>query len=289
MRFVVFKFVGVIVAIMLFCTSFLSSPNSVTAEQFHSLISAPDGTLFLLYDNARHSVSPATLAALGITEQASRPVSRQIFDTYLEQPPVPDLPPGSLVAGPDGWPYLVLNGLHRVADQETFYANGWGGYQQFGPNAIAKIDPGLFALIPQRAPLAAAERTGPGFFDWGYCTWWVAQRRAVTWLGNAIEWYDNAAAQGYAVGKQPLPGAILVRGGAGGYGHVAYVESVDGTTFTVSEMNVTGLGQLSTRTYDMVSNPPPTMIGFVYWRFGEEPTQPAKEVPGALVGWNPIP
>jgi hypothetical protein len=248
------------------------SPSRAEAQSLTSLISAPDGTLFLIYDGARHAVSPTTLAALGIDEQSSRLVNRQIFDTYIETQPVPELPRGSLVAGPDGWPYLVLDGLRQIPDEETFYASGWGGYQKFGPTPVATLDPGLLALIPRRAPLTSAQRTGPGLFEWGNCTWWVAQRRAVTWLGNGGEWYANARAQGYEVGKKPLAGAILVRGGGGGYGHVAYVESVDGTSFTVSEMNVSGLGVLSTRTYDMVNNPPPSFIGFVYWRFGEEPT-----------------
>ena len=248
------------------------------------LISAPDGTLFLVYDNARHAVTPATLAALGIDERTTKLVSRQLFDTLIEQPAIPDLPQGSLVAGPDGWPYLLLDGLRPIPDEETFYANGWGGYQKFGPTPVATIDPGLFALLPKGAPLQNAKRTGPGLFEWGNCTWWVAQRRAVTWLGNGGEWYANAKAQGYAVGDVPLPGSILVRGSSAynGYGHVAYVESVDGTQFTVSEMNVNGLGQLTTRTYDIVSNRPPSMVGFIYWRFGPAPTEAKIETPTTL-------
>lgn len=260
-----------IIASMIVAALFVQ-PSPADAQSLAPLISAPDGTLFLVYDDARHAVSSTTLAVLGIDEHTSRLVSRQIFDTYREKPPVPDLPQGSLIAGPDGWPYLLLDGLRPIPDEETFYASGWGGYQQFGPSPVATIDAGLFALIPRRAPLTAARRTGPGLFEWGNCTWWVAQRRAVTWLGNGGEWYANARAQGYAVGNKPLAGAILVRGGGGGYGHVAYVESVDGTSFTISEMNVSGLGQLTTRTYDMVGNPPPSFIGFVYWRFGDEPT-----------------
>ena len=103
-------------------------------------------------------------------------------------------------------------------------------------------------------------------------------------IGNAVEWYANAQAKGYAVGDLPLPGAILVRQSAyyGGYGHVAYVESVDGTSFTVSEMNVNGLGVLSTHTYDLATNPPSGLLGFVYWRFGPEP--PATDDPASQIG-----
>lgn len=273
-----------IIASMIITALFFHTP-AVAAQSTSPLISAPDGTLFLIYDGARHAVTPATLAALGIDERSTRIVSRQLFDTYIEGAPVPELPQGSLVADPDSRPYLLLDGLRPIPNEETFYASGWGGYQKFGPTPIATIEPSLFALIPRRAPLVSTKRTGPGLFEWGNCTWWVAQRRAVTWLGNGGEWYANARAQGYAVGNRPLAGAILVRGGGGGYGHVAYVESVDGTSFTVSEMNVSGLGQLTTRTYDMVSNPPPTFIGFVYWRFGEEPEKPTADL---SIGSRPL-
>lgn len=281
---------SLIIASMLITALFFHSPAA--AQSTSPLISAPDGTLFLIYDGARHAVSPTTLTALGIDERSTRIVSRQLFDSYIERAAVPELPQGSLVAGPDGWPSLLLDGLRPIPDEETFYASGWGGYQKFGPTPIATIDPSLLALIPRRAPLSASKRTGPDLFEWGNCTWWVAQRRAVTWLGNGGEWYANARAQGYAVGNQPLAGAILVRGGVGGYGHVAYVESVDGTSFTVSEMNVSGLGQLTTRTYDIISNPPPSFIGFVYWRFGEEPEKPTADLSTGslpLVGLSEVP
>lgn len=118
----------------------------------------------------------------------------------------------------------------------------------------------------------ATFNSNPDNFDWGYCTWWVASRRSVPWSGDAIAWYDNARALGYGVGYEPVPGSILVRHSASAtwaaYGHVAYVEWVDGTTFGVSEMNVVGFGEVSTRTYDMYSNPPPGLIGFIYWYEG---------------------
>lgn len=55
--------------------------------------------------------------------------------------------------------------------------------------------------------------------------------------GNAGSWYDAAARAGYSVGTVPQPGAIAVWiGGAGNYGHVAYVVSVQSaTSFTYNE------------------------------------------------------
>jgi surface antigen len=148
--------------------------------------------------------------------------------------------------------------------------------------------------VPVPAGLPAAAVAGPPLeraahgadqrrFDWGYCTWWVARRRAVPWNGNAVEWFANAQAMGYATGDRPLPGAILVRRSAtwSGFGHVAYVESVEGTRFTVSEMNVDYVGELTTTTYDLATKPPTGLLGFVYWRYAPEPppAEPPAEQP----------
>lgn len=102
--------------------------------------------------------------------------------------------------------------------------------------------------------------TGPNHFPWGWCTWWVANKRYVPWSGNAKDWYWNAQAYGRSVGKTPVPGAIMVTWESG-WGHVAYVESVNGSTFTVSEMNYAGFGIVSTRTITTSQVP---LIGFIY-------------------------
>ena len=49
--------------------------------------------------------------------------------------------------------------------------------------------------------------------------------------------------------------------GESGWGHVAYVESVNGNTFTVSEMNYIGWGVYSTRTITTSQVP---LYGFIY-------------------------
>lgn len=87
-------------------------------------------------------------------------------------------------------------------------------------------------------------------YAYGYCTYYVASRRSVpsSW-GNANAWYYNAQASGYGVGSSPRPGAIAqTSGGYGGYGHVAFVESVSGDMVTVSEMNYAGWNRVSSRT-----------------------------------------
>lgn len=97
-------------------------------------------------------------------------------------------------------------------------------------------------------------------FPYGYCTWYVAQRRYVPWGGNAISWLANARAAGKATGKAPRPGAIMVSAESR-WGHVALVESVSGSSFTISEMNYAGFGKKDTRTLSANS---PVVRGFIY-------------------------
>lgn len=115
---------------------------------------------------------------------------------------------------------------------------------------------------PAAPQYASIYRPTSGYnnFPYGYCTWYVASRRNVAWSGDAWQWYGNAVAAGYAVGSQPVPGSIMVTWESG-WGHVAYVESVNGNSFTVSEMNVNGWGITSSRTVTTSSVP---LIGFVY-------------------------
>lgn len=268
-------------------TAVFVAPRSVAARAAGTLISAPDGNLFLVYDGARHNVTSATLLALGILEQTSLTVSQGTLEAIRDGAPIPPLQNGTLLVGPDGGRYLLFDGLHPIP-REAFDSYGWNGYNGFDPAPVLAVDAGFLAALPLQTPIQAAER-GYNRFDWGYCTWWVAQRRSVTWMGNAIDWYGNAQAQGYVVGDTPAPGAILVRRSAywGGYGHVAYVESVSGTTFTISEMNVLGVGRLSTRTYDMLNDPPPGFVGFIYWQYGELAAPMNTEIP--LEEADPLP
>lgn len=92
-------------------------------------------------------------------------------------------------------------------------------------------------------------------YDYGYCTWYVYNRRAQlgrpvgSFWGNAVSWARYAAASGYLVNNTPAVGAVMQSGGYGGYGHVAVVESIDGEgNVTVSEMNYAGWNVVSSRT-----------------------------------------
>ena len=90
-------------------------------------------------------------------------------------------------------------------------------------------------------------RSGECFDQWGYqyrnCTSYVAWRLAAAgrtgfaYHGNAKNW----ASYGTRV-STPAPGDVAVFP-SGTFGHVAYVESVDGGTVTISDFNKGGTGE----------------------------------------------
>jgi surface antigen len=88
--------------------------------------------------------------------------------------------------------------------------------------------------------------SGSHRFPYGYCTWYVAQKRNIPWSGNAGTWLYHAKAAGYATSKTPAVGSIMVSSESW-WGHVALVTGVSGNTFTVSEMNYAGWAKKSSR------------------------------------------
>jgi surface antigen len=107
----------------------------------------------------------------------------------------------------------------------------------------------------------AKTRKAGNSFPYGYCTYYVANKRTVTWRGNAGAWLYNAKAQGYSTGKKPKAGAIVVTTEDARYGHVAYVESVGKDTITISEMNYKGWGVVNTRTLSQNAR---VIRGYIY-------------------------
>lgn len=93
-------------------------------------------------------------------------------------------------------------------------------------------------------------------YDYGYCTWYAYNRRAElgrpvgSFWGNASTWASYARGSGYLVNSTPAVGAVMQNSWqAGGYGHVAVVESVNGDgSIYVSEMNYAGWNVKSYRT-----------------------------------------
>lgn len=85
-------------------------------------------------------------------------------------------------------------------------------------------------------------------YSYGYCTWYVFERRAQmgkpiagNW-GNATSWAYFAGLSGFQVNTTPSVGSIIQNGGGwGGYGHVAIVEKIlPNGTIVLSEMNYAG-------------------------------------------------
>jgi surface antigen len=104
-------------------------------------------------------------------------------------------------------------------------------------------------------------RTAGNSFPYGYCTYYVANKKSVTWRGNAGAWLYNARAAGRKTGTKPKVGAIVVTTEDARYGHVAIVEKVGKDTITVSEMNYKGWGVVNNRT---LSKNARVIRGYIY-------------------------
>lgn len=118
-----------------------------------------------------------------------------------------------------------------------------------GADAVHHSSPSVASSILFRTP-----SYGYNGYDYGYCTWWVADLRAKAGnplpagLGNASSWPYWAKAFGLAHGSTPQVGAAVVTS-TSGEGHVAYVTAVKGpNTVVVSEMNHRGWNLTDTRT-----------------------------------------
>lgn len=113
--------------------------------------------------------------------------------------------------------------------------------------ALPAATPGIQKPV---AAAAAGSYDGSNTYDWGYCTWYVKNRRGASLpngLGNANMWYWNAQRTGLPVGSTPVAGAVGTTT-RGEFGHVIYVESVNGDgTINISEMNAPVFGGVTYR------------------------------------------
>lgn len=126
---------------------------------------------------------------------------------------------------------------------------------------LTGLKPGMRILIPNgqqpAAPAATATYNVRSFggaavygpyngYDYGFCTWYAAKRRAdigrpvPSNLGNANTWAALAAGYGIPTGPSPQVGAVAMKH-ARAPGHVAIVEAVNADgSFWISEMNSFG-------------------------------------------------
>ncbi len=121
---------------------------------------------------------------------------------------------------------------------------------------------------PVTRPLRFSDRTfafgttqplyGGNGYSYGYCTWYAANRRAAIGrpiprnLGHAVTWASLASRSGLVVAENPIAGAVIWHKNtyiANGYGHVAFVESInaDGSAY-IADMNWAGWNRVTYRT-----------------------------------------
>lgn len=98
-------------------------------------------------------------------------------------------------------------------------------------------------------------------FPYGYCTYYVSQQRFIPWSGNAISWLSGARSFGFATGKSPQVGAIVVTSEGGRAGHVGMITGVSDGEITITEMNYRGYGIVSSRT---IAQSYGSIMGYIY-------------------------
>ena len=132
-------------------------------------------------------------------------------------------------------------------------------------------DPGDVTFAGVQAAPASANSGGLNRFFYGQCTYWANKRYHdltgvwVPWLGNADEWAWQAPAYGWNTSSTPRLHSIMVFQpyieGAGYYGHVAIVESINGTDILTSNWNAAGAAWATT-TY--IHNYPRQGVTFIW-------------------------
>ena len=85
----------------------------------------------------------------------------------------------------------------------------------------------------------SAQYSAGNRYAYGWCTWYAWSKRPdlPSNMGNARNWANAAARAGFPVDRNPRAGDIFVTG-AGAFGHVGYVTSVNGNgTINICDMN----------------------------------------------------
>lgn len=203
-------------------------------------------------------------------KDSPEPVIKHVETRSAEPPSITPEP----VKPPEPRKYTIVEGdnLSKIAaEQNTTWPRLWNKNAELTNPDLVHI--GQVILIPDETEVLAdrpvptpvvvapgpLQAAGPviqrgtisgNSYDAGYCTWYVKNRRPdlPNQLGNANTWYARAAAQGLPVGSTPRAGAVGTTT-AGDYGHVVYVERVNGDgSILISEMNYAGLYSQRTRT-----------------------------------------
>jgi LysM repeat protein len=196
------------------------------------------------------------------------PLTLQAVKPKVIKKPKPEvkLTPKVVVSGiPAPLEYVVVSGdtLSKVAaDHQTTVQRLWQKNTNLTNPDILNIGDKLIIptaseiladrpmLAPAATPPSSANRpVVPGnAYAPGNCTEYVKNRRPDigNFWGDASQWGYSARSAGYTVNSTPSVGSIGV---ALAYGHVVYVEGVNGNgTVNISEQNYEGFGIVSSRT-----------------------------------------
>jgi surface antigen len=141
-----------------------------------------------------------------------------------------------------------------------------GGRKQ--TRTLVRTDIDITTLTPNqvRAKFSTNNYWGQSHsFPFGQCTWWVAQKRPIGRWGHAKSWLNNAERNGFQICRgrycSPQVGAVIITRVNSPYGHVAYVEEVNGNRITYSEMNYIGWGRINRQVVEIGDY---EIIGYIY-------------------------
>ncbi len=164
-----------------------------------------------------------------------------------------------VLPGVNGIIYVVVSGdtpdtlatkFHASKDKIVAYNDAEIGGLKIGERIIIPDGSKTSAVASSRFSFSSGFAWGANAiygsngYDYGFCTWYVANRRAAIGrpvpsnLGNAYSWYRIAQSAGLPTGFAPQVGAVAVNESGN---HVSIVEAVNSDgSFWVSEMNSRG-------------------------------------------------
>ncbi len=232
------------------------SATRILPEVTRALPELQTGTLPLLSGTTRSLRQPTVIRATGKKSSGTMrpPQGRRMVVHVAVTVLLAFIVLGSLImvvpTGTEGKGYNVFSPIVKYfsnkSDNNVLLAQ-----QAATATAVTQdgFDPGsgqTYAGVPTAPPSTGGTGIGGNgdHFFYGQCTFWAALRYHqltglwVPWLGNAGDWAYNAPGFGWHVGYTPRVGSIIVLApgveGAGPYGHVAIVESVnpDGSVYT---------------------------------------------------------
>lgn len=143
----------------------------------------------------------------------------------------------------------IIANEYGVSVDALMKANNLNGYLIM-PHQTLNIPNGGSGSGSTATQSSSSNYSSPTFNDQnlyteGQCTWYVFDKRELagnpisTYWSDARYWAGNAANDGYQVDNNPTVGSIM-QSTSGTYGHVAYVERVNGDgSILISEMNYT--------------------------------------------------